>query len=101
MSMRLVPRATLERIWVSPRVNSAEPCTRGEMSTSHSIGRISSWARPSGRFLSLGIRVLVVSAAGVLLDDLLLHGVDRILALELGLDRGGVVDLRAVRGADL
>ena len=48
MSIRVVPSATLERIWVSPRVNRAEPCTRGEMSTSHSIGRISSWARPSG-----------------------------------------------------
>ena len=61
MSMRLVPSATLERIWVSPRVNSAEPCTRGETSTSHSIGRISSSARPSGRFLSTAIRRRMIS----------------------------------------
>ena len=61
MSIRVVPRATLERIWVSPRVNRAEPCTRGEMSTSHSIGRISSWARPSGRFLSTAIALRIVS----------------------------------------
>ncbi len=56
MSMRVVPSATEERICVSPRVNSAEPCTRGAMSISVSIGRISSWARPSGRFLSIAIR---------------------------------------------
>ena len=61
MSMRLVPSATLERICVSPRVNSAEPWTRGEMSTSHSIGRISSSARPSGRFLSIAIRRRMMS----------------------------------------
>ncbi len=61
MSMRVVPSAALERICVSPRVNSAEPCTRGEMSTSHSIGRISSWARPSGRFLSTAIALRIVS----------------------------------------
>ena len=29
MSIRVVPSATLEKICVSPRVNSAEPCTRG------------------------------------------------------------------------
>ena len=61
MSIRVVPSATLERIWVSPRVNSAEPCTRGEMSTSVSIGRISSWARPSGRFFSTAIALRIVS----------------------------------------
>ncbi len=61
MSIRVVPSATLERIWVSPRVKSAEPCTRGEMSTSVSIGRISSWARPSGRFLSTAIALRIVS----------------------------------------
>ena len=61
MSMRVVPSAALERIWVSPRVKSAEPCTRGETSTSHSIGRISSWARPSGRFLSTAIALRIVS----------------------------------------
>ena len=59
--MRVVPSATLERICVSPRVKSAEPCTRGAMSTSHSIGRISSWARPSGRFLSTAIRLRMIS----------------------------------------
>ena len=61
MSIRVVPSATLERICVSPRVNRAEPCTRGEMSTSVSIGRISSWARPSGRFLSTAIALRIVS----------------------------------------
>ena len=61
MSMRVVPSATLERICVSPRVNRAEPCTRGAMSISVSIGRISSWARPSGRFLSTAMRLRMVS----------------------------------------
>ncbi len=61
MSIRVVPSATLERICVSPRVKRAEPCTRGATSTSVSIGRISSWARPSGRFLSTAIRLRMMS----------------------------------------
>ena len=65
MSIRVVPSATEERICVSPRVNSAEPCTRGATSTSVSIGRISSWARPSGRFLSIAIRRRMMSFSSV------------------------------------
>ena len=112
----------MERIWVSPRVNRAEPCTRGEMSTSHSIGRISSWARPSGRFLSTAIALRIVSfsiapkaaltsalrspsassASGrVLGDDLVLDLVDRLVALELALGGDRVDQGLAVRGADL
>ena len=122
MSMRVVPSAALERIWVSPRVNSAEPCTRGETSTSHSIGRISSWARPSGRFLSTAIALRIVSFSiaakaalasepdlvglavglgGVLGDDLVLDVVDRLVALELALGCDRVDQRLAVRGTDL
>ena len=61
MSIRVVPRATTEKIWVSPRVNSAEPWVRGAMSTSVSIGRISSVSRPSGRFLSTAMRLRIMS----------------------------------------
>ena len=61
MSMRVVPSATTEKICVSPRVNSAEPWARGAMSTSVSIGRISSVARPSGRFLSTAMRLRMMS----------------------------------------
>ena len=61
MSMRVVPSATTEKICVSPRVNSAEPWVRGAMSTSVSIGRISSVARPSGRFLSTAMRLRMMS----------------------------------------
>jgi len=59
--MRVVPSATLDMICVSPRVNRAEPCERGAMSISVSIGRISSWARPSGRVLSTAMRLRMMS----------------------------------------
>ena len=42
-------------ICVWPRVKSADPCVRGLTRTSHSIGRISSVPRPSGRRLSTAI----------------------------------------------
>ena len=42
-------------ICVWPRVKSAEPCVRGLTVTSHSIGRISSVPRPSGRRFSTAI----------------------------------------------
>ena len=42
-----------DRVW--PRVKSADPCVRGLTRTSHSIGRISSAPRPSGRRLSMAI----------------------------------------------
>ena len=42
-------------------MNSAEPWVRGAMSTSVSIGRISSVARPSGRFLSTAMRLRIMS----------------------------------------
>ncbi len=58
------------RIWVCPRVNSAEPCVRGEMPTSVVIGRISSVARPSGPALVdrdlLADEVLVERVRGLL-----------------------------------
>ena len=86
------------------------------MSTSVSIGRISSWARPSGRFLSIAIRrrmmsfssfanaaftsarrlaidLAVLGRGRVLLEHLLLDRVDRVLALQLRLDLGGLVEL--------
>src|SRR5438132_587753 len=48
-SSSLVPRVTTARACVSPRVNSAEPCARGRMPTSHVIGRMSAGPRPSAR----------------------------------------------------
>ena len=105
MSIRVVPSATFERICVSPRVNSAEPCTRGAMSTSHSIGTDLVLGAAVGALLvdrdPLADRVLLElgegrsdlglalglasspSPARTRLDDLLLDGVDRVLAGEL------------------
>ena len=44
------------RIWVSPRSNSAEPCTRGNTPTSAGSGRMSARPRPSMRTLSRSTR---------------------------------------------
>ena len=44
------------RIWVSPRSNSAEPCTRGSTPTSAESGRMSVSPRPSMRSPSLTTR---------------------------------------------
>ena len=44
------------RIWVSPRSNSAEPCTRGSTRTCALSGRMSASPRPSMRTLSLSTR---------------------------------------------
>ena len=44
------------RIWVSPRSNSAEPCTRGITPTSACSGRMSARPRPSMRTLSRSTR---------------------------------------------
>ncbi len=44
------------RIWVSPRWNSAEPCTRGMTSTSAESVRMSASPRPSMRTLSRRMR---------------------------------------------
>ena len=38
-SSRPVPSVTVIRAWVSPRWNTAEPCTRGSTSTWHSMAR--------------------------------------------------------------
>ena len=48
-SSRPVPSVTVIRACVSPRWNTAEPCTRGSTSTWHSIGRSVLLSRPSGR----------------------------------------------------
>jgi hypothetical protein len=60
ISSRVVPRATTEKAWVWPRVNSAEPCVRGATSTSIEIGRIWSVPRPSGRFFWTAMRSRMV-----------------------------------------
>ena len=44
-----VPRVTVTRAWVSPRVKSAEPWVRGRTPTSQEMARISSNLRPSWR----------------------------------------------------
>ena len=44
-----VPSVATTSAWVSPRVNSAEPCARGRMPTSQSIGRTVCVSRPSMR----------------------------------------------------
>lgn len=46
---------TTSQIWVWPRVNMADPWTRGIMSISAANGRIWSMARPSGRLWSFKI----------------------------------------------
>ena len=48
-SSRPVPRVTVISACVSPRWNTAEPCTRGSTSTWHSIARSDLSSRPSGR----------------------------------------------------
>ena len=50
--MRSMLRVVTPRIWVSPRSNSAEPCTRGMASTSADSVRMSVTPRPSMRTLS-------------------------------------------------
>ena len=51
-SMRSMFSVVTPRIWVSPRSNSAEPCTRGSTSTSADSVRMSVSPRPSMRTLS-------------------------------------------------
>ena len=53
------------RIWVSPRWNSAEPCTRGSTPTSADRVRMSASPRPSIRMFSVSVRcrtIFLVSA---------------------------------------
>ena len=54
--MRSMFSVVTPRIWVSPRSNSAEPCTRGSTSTSADSGRMSRGPRPSMRTLSRRMR---------------------------------------------
>ena len=54
--MRSMFSVVTPRIWVSPRSNSAEPCTRGRTSTSADSGRMSVRPRPSMRTWSLRMR---------------------------------------------
>ena len=54
--MRSMFSVVTPRIWVSPRSNSAEPCTRGSTSTSADSGRMSLRPRPSMRTLSRRMR---------------------------------------------
>ena len=118
----VVPSAALERILRLTAGEGAEPCTRGEMSTSHSIaGSVLGAAvgtllvdgdRLADRVLldvvegdsdrSLALRVgLVVPLRRVLGDDFVLDLVDRFVALELALGGDRVDQSLAVRGADL
>ncbi len=125
-----VPSATTLSACVCPRVNSAEPCVRGVTPTSIEMSRISFSERPSGRFLWTAMRSRMIDFSslskasctaarrslaassfvlggrlwrgrGVLLEDRGLDRLGRVLALELVLDLRGVVERRAVRGADL
>ncbi len=54
--MRSMFSVVTPMIWVSPRSNSAEPCTRGSTSTSADSGRMSVTPRPSMRILSRRMR---------------------------------------------
>ena len=45
----MVPKVAVTIAWVSPRVNTAEPCVRGRMPVCTVIGRTVSVARPSMR----------------------------------------------------
>ncbi len=44
-----VPSVVVTMAWVSPRWNSAEPCTRGKSATSQVMGRMVRSSRPSMR----------------------------------------------------
>ena len=50
------PNVVTDNTCVSPRVNNAEPCTRGSKSICESSGRSSSNPRPSGRIFSSEIK---------------------------------------------
>ena len=56
-----VPSAATLSACVWPRVNSAEPCVRGVTPTSIEMSRISSSARPSGRFLWTAMRSRMIA----------------------------------------
>ena len=79
-----VPSVAVTAACVSPRWNSAEPCVRGKMPTSQTIGRIVFMSRPSMRLRS---------REDVLADDVVLA------LLELLLDE--LLDLGELIGADL
>ena len=55
-SIRSMFSVVTPRIWVSPRSNSAEPCTRGTTQESADSCRMSASPRPSMRSPSLMIR---------------------------------------------
>ena len=118
-SSRVVPSAATEKACVWPRVKSAEPCVRGATPTSIQMSRISSAARPSGRFLSTAMRLRMMSFSSLSkaswtawrrsrravvgldglaerLEDLLLDALGGVLALELVLDLRRLVE----RGAE-
>ena len=48
-SSSTLPSVQLTSAWVSPLVNSAEPCVRGKSPMRHSMGRTASSRRPSQR----------------------------------------------------
>ena len=95
-----MPSVTVTSACVSPRVKTAEPCTRGSTPTSDQIGRISSNLRPSRRtpllehfvaqhfFLQLfedGLRfdLPLDFALGNVGDEIVEHLIDRAVAFEL------------------
>ncbi len=95
-----VPSVTVTSACVSPRVNTAEPWTRGSTPTSDQIGRISSNLRPSSRtpFSSTSSRrtfslsslkmafastLRCTSPSGMSAMRSLQHLIDRAVALEL------------------
>ena len=111
ISSRVVPSAATENACVWPRVKIVEPCVRGATPTSIQMSRISSAARPSGRFLSTAIRRRMMSFSSVSkarctaarrsassasaaerLERLLLDALGRVLALELVHDLRRVVE---------
>jgi hypothetical protein len=54
-----VPRVLVTIPWVSPRVKSALPCTRGSSPTSQAMGRTVVLSRPSMRIISSTIIVRI------------------------------------------
>ena len=56
------PKVTVDKLWVWPLVNNAEPWVLSKISTLEESGLISFTARPSGRILSFVINLLTSSA---------------------------------------
>ena len=93
-----VPSVATHNAWVSPRVNSAEPCARGSTPTSATIGRTVLVSRPSMRSPVSRMALRTMSASSVLEGALGLLGVEALGGQGLG---GGLLGRAHLLVADL